>query len=69
MASLCSTESDPDVVPIDVSKLSLVPDAGGMYTVCFLADKRPKDWGVSVCCAVLCCVFTIDRSQAWFALI
>ena len=48
MASVCSTEPDPDMVPVDISKLVLVPDEKGLYTVCFTPDKRPKDWKVSL---------------------
>ena len=49
VASVCSTEPDPDMVPVDVSKLVLVPDGKGLYTVCFTPDKRPKDWKVGLC--------------------
>ena len=48
MASVCSTEPDPDMVPVDVSKLVLVPDETGQYTVFFPPEKRPKDWKVSL---------------------
>ncbi|KAK7116271.1 hypothetical protein V1264_001983 [Littorina saxatilis] len=46
--SVCSTEPDPDHVPIDVDKLVLVPDDRGQYSICFPRSKRPSDWNVNL---------------------